>query len=241
MIVIGISGKKKSGKSTLAGDILRFASDLWPKYDQEGDRQATDVFKLPFASPIKLICKDLLAISHDMVFGDDDQKNQLTHYRWGDMPHYLQLKATLGSSCPEPSELMRSRDVQQQLGTEMFRYMYPDCFCHFFLTQIRTMAEEGFDGVVLTDDVRFPNELKAIQGTGGYSVRLTRGESLDGHASETSLTDNDSNFDFVLDNRSLSKYMTFGAVVQRLVQEGLVNRIDGDVALLRAEDYYCGH
>lgn len=240
MIIIGISGKKKSGKSTLAKDLARFATDLWPKYDQNGNRQICEVSYEPFAKPIKWICHNLLNLSHDAVYGDDDQKNQLTDIRWGNMPHYASLKAKLGHECPEPTEFMRSRDVQQHLGTEIFRAIYEESFTTGFVRSVSNLYHGDFDGLILTDDVRFQNELEALGGVGGYCIRLTRGETTDGHASETSLGDSNSRYDIVLDNSKLSKYMTFGAVVQWMISQAIVKRIDGDVALLRAEAWYRG-
>lgn len=236
MIIIGISGKKKGGKSTLAEDVMRYASDLWPRYRQ-GRRVATEVVYQPFAEPIKRMAVDLLGISQELVYGNDDDKNTLTEIRWGDMPHYLSLPEPR----PEASEWMRVRDILQQLGTEIFRKMFSNCFCRYWYKQIQSLASSGFDGVVVTDDVRFSNELHYLNGAGAYVVRLLRGEVADGHASETSLSDTDTRFDLVLNNCNMSKYMTFGSLIQSLTKETgqvKVSTLDAQIALLRAEELY---
>jgi len=62
-------------------------------------------------------------------------------------------------------------------------------------------------------DVRFPNEVRAIQSRGGRVVRLTRGEPQSAHASETALANRPELFDHIIDNHG-----SVGALHARLEQ-----------------------
>ena len=55
----------------------------------------------------------------------------------------------------------------------------------------------------IVPDVRFPNEVEAIQKAEGRVIRLTRKPFEDGHPSEIALDGYDG-FDYVLDNSKLS-------------------------------------
>ena len=57
--------------------------------------------------------------------------------------------------------------------------------------------------LAIVPDIRFPNEVKAIQKAGGKVIRLTRSPYEDSHASETSL-DNYKEFDHVINNKDMT-------------------------------------
>ncbi len=83
------------------------------------------------------------------------------------------------------------RYLLQQVGTEMFRELYPDVWINAWKRRLSTVHRYGAEekDVVICPDVRFPNELKAIHDLGGVVIRLTRAPfaDVDQHESETAL------------------------------------------------------
>jgi len=77
------------------------------------------------------------------------------------------------------------RQVLQVIGTDWFRGLWEDCWINAWKRQV---AESDAD-VIFVPDVRFPNELKAVQDMDGFVIRLMRAPfaGVDQHASETAL------------------------------------------------------
>jgi len=85
------------------------------------------------------------------------------------------------------------REVLQLVGTDWFRHIDPDCWVRAYKKTIEA-AERGLPRpshklLILTPDVRFPNEVKCIQELGGHVIRLLRAPFADEdkHESETAL------------------------------------------------------
>lgn len=79
------------------------------------------------------------------------------------------------------------RKLLQIVGTDWFRHTYPDCW----ITAFQKRAAQVGCTHILVPDVRFPNELRAIQEIGGVAIRLLRAPfgDEDQHESETALDD----------------------------------------------------
>jgi hypothetical protein len=82
----------------------------------------------------------------------------------------------------------------QLIGTDWFRNELPDCWVNCYKATVNAIVEWGIENdlgehcIVLTPDVRFPNEVKAIHDLGGHVIRLTRTPfPEDKHESETAL------------------------------------------------------
>ena len=61
--------------------------------------------------------------------------------------------------------------------------------------------------LALIADCRFPNEVEAVKNAGGLVIKLNRNLYNSSHESETALDEDrydQSNFDFVIDNKDLS-------------------------------------
>lgn len=143
----------------------------------------------------KSVCVDILGIPYELVFGDNDAKNQLTEYQWKDMPSNIGDYTQQGT--------MTVREVMQYVGTEIFRKMHPDVWTNALMRQIK---EDGSE-LALICDPRFPNEILFPKELGGISIRLTRNPFPSDHISETALDPenfNQENFDFILDNTELN-------------------------------------
>lgn len=95
---------------------------------------------------------------------------------------------------------MTARAVMQYFGTNVCRRMLDNCWVD---ATIRRIQKDKPQLAVITD-VRFPNEVEGIQKAGGKVVRFLRAPfAVDEHPSEIAL-DNYEGFDAVLDNREMS-------------------------------------
>jgi hypothetical protein len=99
---------------------------------------------------------------------------------------------------------MTAREVLQYYGTEIFRKHYHDVWADAAIRKIR----KAECPLAIVTDVRFANEVEAIQNAGGRVVKLTRNPYPDdNHPSEVSLDAkvyDQSKFDFILDNTDMT-------------------------------------
>ena len=226
--IIGFAGKKQSGKNTvcnfiLAAKIAELGISKSSRLNKKGEIEVTDIFddsisgqewfefKPPhvdvqnlfdnelgkfiklysFAEKLKQMTIDILGLKEEQVFGNDKQKNSKTHINWKDMP---------GEN--NRSGLMTGREVLQYLGTDIFRSIYKNVWVDACLRQIENDASE----IALISDVRFENEVKAIQDRGGFVIGLKRSpyKKADQHASETEVEKCFDLCNIVIDNTKLS-------------------------------------
>ena len=255
MNILGIAGKKQSGKNTTAnylngvvlhqsGSIKDFAIDIkgelnvltsfsdgsegWGVLDiYRKDKQFVEaaeetiwpfVKNYSFADSLKQVAVDLFELKPEQVWGTDEQKNSLTHLLWENMPgvttevtpqdpvneevagrlgkYYEKVLSGVVYHKPGP---MTGREFLQFFGTEIGRRMHAPIWIN---STINKIISEG-SGLAIITDVRFPDEVRAIQKAGGKVIRLTRQVFNDNHASETSL-DGYTDFDLVVHNDDLS-------------------------------------
>lgn len=200
--LIAFAGRKQSGKSTLAAFLIRHYFELL------GCRWAK---RIGFADPMKRLVADLFDVPWEWLNGTDEDKQRPTRIRWCDLPrtsHYS-------------TQPMTVRQLLQQFGTDTVRAMDPDAWVRYAMRAVGQETE-----LVVMDDVRFPNEVAAVQAAGGKVVRLTRnpnGDEVAPHDSETAL-DRDrfpwASFDAAIDNSALTPYMQAEALCYWLQQWG---------------------
>ena len=170
---IALSGKKQCGKDTIA-------SMLKEKLEASGVSVEIDYF----ARPLKEFCITVLGLERELVYGSNDDKNMLTHIKWGGMPHYLTMVGH--KDCPDDSSLMTVREVLQHVGTNVVRCMDDNAWAR---APFRTQREVD---VVILADCRFPNEKQWTERNGGVTIRVERDTGFeDDHPSETALDDAD--------------------------------------------------
>ena len=230
--IIGFVGKKQSGKNTacnfiLAIKIAELGISKSSRLNEQGEIEVTDIFsesvngkewfsfKPPyvdtqnlfdndlgkyirlysFAEKLKKMCIDLLGLKEEWVFGTDEQKNTPTHINWKDV-WFVEDAKTM------PPIPMTVREVLQFVGTNIFRSMYENVWIDSCLRQIDNDAPE----IALISDVRFENEVTAIQNKGGLVIGLKRSpyKKSDKHASETQVEKCFDLCDTVIDNSNLS-------------------------------------
>ena len=196
--IIGFSGKKGSGKDTLAKFLFENSVDLF----------GVEASIHSFAGPMKNVCIDLFGLDHNQVFGTDDEKNTPTKYKWEEFPVNLENK----------TGFMTAREFLQEFGTAIVRKMNSNVYIEACFRKIKKEK----NALNFITDVRFINEVKSIQAADGIVIRLTREIDEDSHQSEIELDNSLDLFDLVLDNRKLNKFQQSQVLVERLKEIGWI-------------------
>lgn len=153
----------------------------------------------------KHVCMDILGMSYQQCYGDNNAKNELTDLLWEHMPlsHEVAKVAAPRKAMLEKSGKMTGREVLQYVGTEVFRSINQNVWANATINKIKKDASE----FALICDVRFPSEVEAIKNAGGRVIRLTKnGDKPTTHESESALDKNKfdwSKFDHVMDNENM--------------------------------------
>ncbi len=209
--IIGFAGKKQSGKNTCCNFItmLKLIENGVCKrahLNKSGEIEVSDIFgedikdqeyflfKEPhvntdavldqvnsvkmygLANPLKQLCVDLLGLPEDKVYGTDKDKGETTNIRWENMAG-LERYANKSKH-----GVMSIREVLQHVGTEIFRVIDENVWVNALLRTIEKDQPE----IALVCDVRFDNEITALQERGAIIIGLRRDKfnSKDKHASE---------------------------------------------------------
>ena len=161
MKIIGISGYKQGGKSSLAEFI---------RINIESKDDTYDVLLISFADALKYAVLDMFVPAKWEWTIDDLDSNK-------------------NKNLPTTNKTVR--EMLQWLGTDICRKEYEDVWVNALENQILRLTPHFADNVFfIIPDVRFPNEVKFIQDKGGKVLRLTRRPFPDDcHESETALDD----------------------------------------------------
>ena len=166
--ILLISGKSQSGKDTLGNSI----ESKWPD----------DICCFSFAEKLKYFINDLFGVPLELLFGTDEDKDQLTDIRWEDTPTY-------DGCLVNSSEFMTVRDLLKYFGSDICRKMYKYCWAK----QVADDIECNGYNISLIRDLRMVDELDYIKERFPLSdiktVRLLRKvkENDDWHESESGL------------------------------------------------------
>jgi len=201
-LIIAVSGKKSSGKTSLCNYLHHFYSQLISGIENEDsiiqlpdgsihsslahiglDEETVRVYN--FADSLKDFCVNVLGLSEAQCWGSDREKNTLTKYKWQNLSKIFD-----SSALANKHGLMTAREVMQVFGTDVIRKLFDDDI--WIDATIRRIQKDNSD-IALIADVRFPLEVKKLRSIDARIVRLTRSifES-DQHDSETALD----NYDF---------------------------------------------
>lgn len=187
MQILGLCGKLGSGKTTTANFLIRNAEEFFGP--------GVVVKKYALADSLKSFLVEYLDIEPEKLYGTQEEKNQPTHILWENLPHYSEIKHSISQEIIKESGYMDSdnwhswrdeiaaavkerlpsgpltgREVMEQVGTEIFRRLYEDIWTLHCLKRIKKDSST----LAIIDDVRFPNEAKAIRKAGGKLVHLNR-------------------------------------------------------------------
>jgi len=227
--VIGFAGQKQAGKDTACNFILAIKlAELGickaSRINKAGKIEVTDIFSenvsgkewFPFESPhvdvgslfddrlgefvrtyafadtLKEFAINTFGLDRELIYGSNEEKDTKTYLKWENIP----------TAAPEAKEgLMTVREVLQYVGTDLFRSMHENIWVDTCLRRIQKDDSE----LALVSDVRFENEVRAIQESGGVVVGLTRTVSKnDSHRSETEINSSLKLCDSIIDNKELS-------------------------------------
>lgn len=212
--LIGISGKRKSGKD-IVGQMIK---KQYPEYEIK-----------KFADKLKEVVCILTGCIREQLeneefknkeIGPEWEVSYIYDYRFKKRTSRLYLnKNDISSNLLDfindqihfgiVTETLTYRKLLQLLGTDACRdIIHPNIwvnalFKDYSVANKHTLKETEYPNWIITD-VRFPNEIKAIKDKGGIVIRLLRETKTDiysDHISETIL-DSHSNWDYVINNNS---------------------------------------
>jgi len=113
-----------------------------------------------------------------------------------------------------------AREIMQYIGTDIFRKIKSDVWVESTIKQIYKDNPE----IAIITDCRFPNEIEAIKNVGGKIIRLNRDPFNSDHLSESVLDQSNydwSNFDYVISNKDYTLFEQIGklkAVIEEILQ-----------------------
>jgi hypothetical protein len=198
-LIIALSGKKHSGKSTVVGHLKKM---LISGYVENN-----------FADTLKIIVFRTL-VPVEIISSSDTPIEWIDNHKLYELPCGLTVRQAL-----------------QVLGTDVFRAMWEPVWINAWKHRLPPSEGPKSPGTVLVGDVRFPNEVEAVQALGGKVIRLTRAPFAveDQHSSETALDDyntgiRDSNFDAIIDNARMTEEQANKAVWDVVFKNGWLPR-----------------
>lgn len=232
-MIIGLSGKMRSGKNTVASIIqyliykdkvkdssLSLNSFLNSTFI--GDSYSGFIQK-SFAAKLKQIISILTGIPVEDLEKQEVKDSRLPEcwHKFDDNNHYV-----------EPDNV---RELLQTLGTDLLRnQLHPNVFVNALFVDYTTkkysigIDKYGHQTIVdkypnwLITDVRFTNELQVIKDRGGIVIRVNRNNSLLKsviHESETVL--DNATFDYVIDNNGTIEELVI-KVKEILIKENII-------------------
>jgi hypothetical protein len=237
-MILGISGKKQSGKSTSGNFILSVYMAYLNIADKvsindKGEIVVSDLFKdknyagvfditKPNDSNDYIINKVLETLNpHIKLYSFADTLKQdicidilgLTYQQcYGSDED----KNSLTEITWEDKKLT-AREAMEIIGTNIFRTLKNNVWIDATLNKIKKDKPK----IALVVDCRFPNEVESIKGAGGKVIRLTRNLFNSDAAAEIALDKENydwSNFDYICSNEDMSIYDQC-MEIQKILQE----------------------
>jgi hypothetical protein len=210
--IIGISGKKQSGKNTAAnyisGDVLR-SQGMISDYILN-DKGSLQIKTLDHNGNVGWGEFDLLR--KDSEFCSYAENAIWPHVKIYHFADYLKKicvdlfdltpDQVYGTDIDKNSATnynMKAIEVLHYFGTDVMRKIKDSIWVDYTIKKIK----EEESSVALIPDVRFPNEVAKIKEAGGVVIRLDRNVFDSDHHCETSLDENKydwSNFDYIIKN-----------------------------------------
>lgn len=174
--LIGFAGRKRSGKTELA------------KYMKEKDGAVI----ITVASFLKKLCCELLSCDLNTL---NQIKDDGTTFKQSVTSEWVSI---INKRTGIPSQYITEtigeitfinvRQMLQVIGTDLIRKYCPNWHVEQMINEIKSYSN---DQIIVIDDVRFPNEKKAIETLGGEVIFLIRTSdclNVSQHKSEISLS-----------------------------------------------------
>jgi len=243
--ILGISGKKQSGKTTV-GNFLFGCAMLSNGLVESAEINQKGELVVPYESgqgvkpcifPVNSIHPSMVSYMSENIWSETKIYNFADNLKrvcidvlglterqcYGtneekNSTTNIRLPETLAEK--KVNRAMTAREVMQYVGTDFFRKIYPQVWVD---STIRKIKKESSKLAVVVD-CRFPNEVQGIQDAGGKVMRLTRnicGDD-DQHDSETALDGYDG-FDATINNDTMTIGEQNEVLFNQLVDWGFVN------------------
>lgn len=210
-MIVGISGKIDSGKSTLAKRLIAF-----------------DFIKFSFADWMKHYCAGVYDVPVEWMYDQDQKESTSRQYKISALARDLRSLERMGYSDATCRALILQlentlnrpyfvslREMLQFVGTEYFRALDPNFHVK------RTVETLDPNKNYVCDDMRFPNEVDALRRVNAKLFRVNRPthSNTGNHPSEIALDDY-TDWDFILVNDgTLEQYETKVAEVISKIHE----------------------
>lgn len=232
-MIIGISGRKQSGKTTTGNFIasLKMAElGICNKIDIDhcgrivisdilGDKNYAGILDISIRNNDYMLNKLYKALDpHIKVYSFADSLKQgicmdilgLTYDQcYGSDDDKNSLTDILWENIPDNKHdkkgPMTAREVMEVIGTDIFRRIKDDVWVSATLRKI----EQDKTSIAIVVDCRFPNEVDSIKAHGGKVIRLTRNPFDSSATAEMALDSHKydwTNFDYVCNNENMSIY-----------------------------------
>lgn len=216
MKIIGISGRKQSGKNTAAnyinGDILKkmgMVNDFSINKDGELEIKTSDMYGNVGWGIFDVTRKDEEFVDYAntslwpyvKVYHFADYLKKICVELFDLTP--IQVYGSDSDKNTMTNYGMTAREFLQYFGTNVMRKIKDTIWVDYTIKNI--VSENSL--VALIPDVRFPNEIDAIHDAGGIVIRLTRDSHKSCHECEKALDAENfdwNKFDIVIDNNTTS-------------------------------------
>ncbi len=209
-MIIGISGKARSGKDTFAEMLAtELNKGAYPPYVMMG-----------FANELKLRCQEAFDLTWEQLWGEDKEKYDERYPKVrGPLPYCVGNRDDgKGLEVLEERNHWTAREIMQDFGA-----FYRTIDNEFWVKNLfKVLEDKEYTNVIITD-VRYINEAAYIINNGGYVIRVER-ENKDTvhneqHPSEVEL-DGYNRFDFtVINNWTLKELETSAFEVSNFLRD----------------------
>lgn len=183
--IIGLSGRFKSGKSTLSKILM--------------DR---GFVKKSFADPLKRALSETYSWDLKSLYCDEGKQQRFSYPLAWDEKTHKEFVERIGAHVPFDGDRFfhSRREIMQYVGTDLCRKNDNDFHVKLLLNEIK-------DEDVVIDDLRFKNEMDSIKARDGMCVFVIRPFfwEYSNHKSEISLSRHD--FDYVMINKRGERYL----------------------------------
>jgi len=189
-MIIGVSGKARSGKDTFAEMLAAALNKVsHPPY-----------VMMAFANELKLRCQAAFDLTWEQLWGDDKEVYDQRYPKMrGPLPYCIGNRDDgKGLEVLDERKHWTAREIMQDYGA-----FYRSIDNEFWVKNLfRVIEDKEYTNAIITD-VRYINEADYVINNGGYVIRINR-ESKDAvhnetHPSEIEL-DNYKRFDFTVIN-----------------------------------------
>lgn len=153
-MIIGISGKARSGKDTFADMLAKeLNKEAYPPY-----------VMMAFANELKMKCQEAFDLSWEQLWGNDKEEPDKRYYKG------MRYQGGVRSDTNElPSLYWTAREIMQEFGA-----FYRSIDDKFWIKNLFKVAEQKEYTNVIITDVRYINEADYILEHGGVMLRVER-------------------------------------------------------------------